>query len=104
MNFVQHPTNNHAMQPPAGWNHEAEPCGALPLTVLPHPTAGAELVSYWKPTADELIDLNSGGLVTLHVLGSGHPIVAMGVSPRPTAQVAPPPTEGTPRRRAGDAP
>lgn len=103
MNFVQHPTNNHAMGAPKGWDHGAEPCGTLPMTVRPHATAGVELVSYWKPTVDELIELNSGGLVTLHVLGAGHPVVAMGVVPRPTVQVQMTPAPDTPRRRAGDA-
>lgn len=105
MNFVRHPTNNHALGAPGGWDHAAEPCGVLPVTVVPNAAAGVELVSYWKPTVDELIELNSGGFVTLHVLGSSHPVVAMGVSPRlaPAADVVPAPAQGTPRRRAGDA-
>lgn len=103
MNPTPHPTNNHAMSAPRGWDHEAEPCATLSLTVIPHPTAGIELVSYWKPTVDELIELNSGGLVTLHVLGQGHPVVALGVAPRPVAAAQPASAQEAPRRRAGDA-
>ena len=102
MNFVKHPTNNHAFGAPPNWDQQAVPCGTLPVTIEPRDDGGAEITSFWQPSADELIELNSGGLVTLCVFGRGHPVVAMGVAPRPTREQPQAPSADTPRRRAGD--
>lgn len=37
------------------------------------------MVSFWRPTAEELEQLNAGGLVTLYVFGTMHPPVSIGV-------------------------
>ena len=47
-------------------------CDPLALVVMPD-----RLVSYWKPAAHELKDLNGGGHINLHVFGHGHPPVAL---------------------------
>lgn len=103
MNFVKHPACNHVIGAPRDWDQRALSCDALPVNVLPLPEQNClQLTSYWKPTPDELIELNSGGYVTLGVLGRSHPVVTLGVVPRTTAEVHHAPAADTPRRRAGD--
>lgn len=40
-------------------------------------------ISAWKPSAEELATLNSGGVVVLHVFGTQHPPVWVGVEQKP---------------------
>lgn len=60
---------------PPDWEHgERGECLGLPVSI-----DGPWITSVWKPTADELAELNRGGGVTLHVHGHAHPVVALGV-------------------------
>ncbi len=78
MNKIQHPSNNDVLGAPAGWNQKDLPVSALPIT---RAEVGGQpaVVSYWKPTADELAALNSGGSVALWVIGQTMPPVALEV-------------------------
>lgn len=78
MNPTRHPSNNALFGAPSGWDHDALPCDALPITRA-EVDGQASLISFWRPTAEELEALFCGGLVVLHVLGHGHPVVALGV-------------------------
>ena len=79
MNRTQHPSNNAVLGAPAGWDQEELPCGALPITRTK--VDGIDcVVSYWRPTAAELAELNAGSLVMLHVIGMTMPLMAVGVS------------------------
>lgn len=77
MNRHQHPTNNAILGAPEGMTKDE--CQALPLTILSYENGIRSLKSYWTPTEEELAILNSGGYVTLEVLGIQHPPVIIGV-------------------------
>lgn len=78
MNRLQHPSNNHVLGAPAGWNQNEMPCGALSVTRT-HVNGVPCMVSYWTPTADELADLNKGHPIMLYVMGLTMTPVALGV-------------------------
>ena len=63
MNKIQPPSNNGVLGAPAGWDQ-----GDLPA-----------VVSYWHPSAEELAVLNSGGYITLWVLGATMPPVNLSI-------------------------
>lgn len=78
MNYTQHPTNNKVLGAPAGWSQKELPCGALPITAIPE-GALTRMVSWWRPTKEELQAIAAGGLIQLHIIGNVHPVVAMAV-------------------------
>lgn len=78
MNKVQHPSNNHVLGAPAGWNQGEVPCSALAVTRVSYDGLAA-VVSYWRPDAEELAALNAGGCVALSVVGSTMPPVMLTV-------------------------
>ncbi|RFP19180.1 hypothetical protein [Duganella sp. BJB475] len=80
MNKHQHHTNNAVLGAPAGWNQAEVPCSALPITRTECEGMPA-VVSYWKPTAEELAMLNAGGSVALWVCGDSMPPVSLQVDP-----------------------
>jgi len=78
MNPTQHSSNNDVLLPPPG--AKVDECRALPITRVvyqPHGLPG--VVSYWRPSADELRLLNEGRAVYLSCCGHTHPPVAIGV-------------------------
>lgn len=78
MNKIQHPSNNAVLGAPKGWDLGGLPCGALPITLTKVGDQPA-VVSYRRPTAEELAALNAGGSVALWVLGNTMPPVALEV-------------------------
>ena len=80
MDRTQHPSNNFVLGAPVGWNQKELPCSALPVTRLVVDGKPA-MVSFWRPTPEELAALNRGGTVALWVYGEAHPPVAVGVEP-----------------------
>lgn len=85
MDFVPHPSNNLLLGAPADWDHSTTPCGALPATRTEH-EGNPVIVSFWKPTAEELHQLQAGATVALWVYGTSHPVVAVGVEPDAAAE------------------
>jgi hypothetical protein len=80
MNHTTHPSNTRRIGAPIGWDQSQVPCDALAVTdqvVEGEPV----MVSFWRPTAEELAQLAAGGTVSLWIYGSQHPVVAMGVEP-----------------------
>lgn len=74
----QHPSNNDVLAAPPGATPEE--CRALPVTRVVYVDARVQgVVSYWRPTAEELQLLNQGRAVRLSVLGRTHPPLALGV-------------------------
>ena len=62
--------------------------GYLPLHIVDKRYADSNtplMVSYWKPSPQELSQLNAGAAVALTVLGTQHPPVMIGVLPCPEA-------------------
>ena len=86
MNKIQHPSNNAVLGAPSGWDQSALECGALAITQLEVGGCPA-MVSFWKPTADELADLNAGAAVSLWIYGAAHPPVSVQVEPSADGQV-----------------
>lgn len=81
MNKTQHPSNNAVLGAPVGWDQQQLPCSALAITRTDWDGVPAVL-SFWKPTAEELATLNAGGSVVLSVAGHTMPPVALTVDPK----------------------
>jgi hypothetical protein len=84
MKFIEHPECNDVLGAPKNWAEENPhlPCYALPILreyiqdgFKSHPC----VVSFWKPTDDELEILANGGSVRLSVLGQSMAPVIVGV-------------------------
>lgn len=72
MRRVQHPSNNDVLAAPGGWRQDALPCNALPITRTE--VAGMPcVISFWRPTAEDLVKLNAGALLALFVIGETTP-------------------------------
>ena len=78
MNQYQHHTNNDVLGAPEGWDQSQLPCSALPITRTECDGIPA-VVSYWKPTENELAILVAGGSIALWVIGSTMPPVILAV-------------------------
>lgn len=78
MDRTQHPSNNGVLGAPAGWDQDALPCGALPITRGSIDGQPA-ILSYWRPSAEEIVQLARGAAVCLCVLGSTMAPVALSV-------------------------
>lgn len=78
MNRHQHPLNNAVLGAPKGWDQAELPCGALPITRV-IADGVQHVVSYWRPTPEELKALANGALVELWVVGHTMPPVALAV-------------------------
>lgn len=78
MNKHQHHTNNAVLGAPAGWDQAHLPCDALPITRTEVEGMPA-VVSYWKPSDNELAMLAAGGSIALTVLGVTMPPVMLAV-------------------------
>jgi len=76
---TQHPSNNHVLGAPAGWDQGDLPCSALPITVERDTEGHVYLTSYWQLSDEERATIAAGGLVRLTVLDNAHPVVAIGV-------------------------
>lgn len=79
------PTNtrhaNRNFTPPESWDQSKDgPCGDLPVRMQMHGSRGIfELVSTWKPDAEELAHLNRGGVIELAVCSTNQPPVGLSV-------------------------
>jgi hypothetical protein len=80
MNKAQHRSNNGVLGAPAGWDQAALPVDALPITRTTYDGVDA-IVSFWRPTPDEVEALRRGAVVMLSVIGTSMPPVAVGVAP-----------------------
>lgn len=78
MNPTQHPSNNDVLRAPPGAT--IDECRALAITrVVYDPGATPGVISYWRPSPEELKLLNEGRPVYLSCWGYTHPPVAIGV-------------------------
>jgi hypothetical protein len=78
MNKHPHPTNNAVLGAPKDWDQAELPCAALPITRIQVEGMDA-VVSYWKPSENELAMLAAGGSIALTVLGVTMPPVMLAV-------------------------
>lgn len=76
MNFHQHGSNNMLLGRPSGMAN----CETMPATmIIDDDTRQTTIASFWRPTPEELAQLNAGESVVLYVFGAFHPPVAIGV-------------------------
>lgn len=78
MNKTQHPSNNRVLGAPAGWDQQTLPCDALAVTDVTIEGIPA-VMSFWRPTPEEIEALKGGALVALSVVGSSMPPVSLAV-------------------------
>ncbi len=78
MDFIRHPTTNHEFGTPNVWDHSNVPCDTLPVTLTTCEDLPA-ILSYWKPTPNELFMLRNGASVCLTILGTSMPPVILTV-------------------------
>jgi hypothetical protein len=81
MNKHHHHTNNAVLDAASGREHGVRTGDALAITRTECAGLPA-LVSYWKPSANELAILASGGSIALWVVGSTMPLVMLAVDPQ----------------------
>ncbi len=78
MDKTQHPKNNDVLGAPPGI--PIEECEALPITRVKLDGAGLQgVISYWRPTAEELVALQAGALVAIMIQGRTHAPLYVGV-------------------------
>jgi hypothetical protein len=65
---------------PTDWVDDGASCAGLPVRDV-QTQVGPFMISAWEPTPEELRALNRGESLLLCVRGTGHPVVALGVSP-----------------------
>jgi len=73
------PEVNMLLGKPADWDDKLGTCGALP--VLRHENG---FMSCWAPTEEDMVTLLAGGVIYLHVTGTGHPPVWLEAARRST--------------------
>lgn len=81
MNKIQHPSNNHVLGAPKDWDQSKLRCEALAVTVHEDDPNNPAICSFWKPTPEELQQLNNGEHVCLWIFGRSMPPVALTVMP-----------------------
>lgn len=59
---------------PKGWTSANGTCGTLPVIYRTDQFGNKECVSAWKPSAEELQQLNAGGFVILSIIGWQVPV------------------------------
>ena len=77
MNRHQHASNNAVLGAPQGMS--IDECNALPITRIRYSDGTNAVVSYWKPTPDELELIARGMPIRLIVLGTTHAPLILGV-------------------------
>jgi hypothetical protein len=80
MNRAQHPSNNAVLGAPRQWDQDELPCDAMPITRTEVNDRPA-IISFWRPTAAELAQLNAGALVAVWMIGHTMPPTSIGVEP-----------------------
>lgn len=68
------------LEPPGDWDNSTETnkCGKLPIARVIFDSM-PRMLSIWKPTDEELVQLNSGMSVRLSIIGVTHPPVWLDV-------------------------
>jgi hypothetical protein len=82
MEIINHPACTHSLGAPADMQDGS--CEALPVAYQ-ETDHGVFALSFWKPTPEELADLNSGRAIVLGVraVGRQHPVVFLSTTKDP---------------------
>jgi hypothetical protein len=76
---TQHTSNNDVLGAPKDWDQGAMPCGALAITRCDIDGLPC-IMSFWRPSLEEINILKEGGTVALMVFGQGMPPVTLAAS------------------------
>lgn len=76
MNIFQHRACNDVLAPPRGDGD----CRPLPILRMQDTDGSPVVISFWKPTPEELQLLQAGAVVGLHIWGSTHAPLYVGVT------------------------
>ena len=71
MKPIQHNSNNFVFEPPHGMSPEQ--CVPLACTLIQYEDGARGIMSFWKPTAEELMMLQNGQHVIVTVMGTQMP-------------------------------
>ena len=75
MKSIPLPNPHYRLGAPSNWNHETDGiCHTLDIMLQ-----DGAMVSGWIPTESELVKLNAGEPLFLHISAASHPVVAMTV-------------------------
>lgn len=78
MKSVIHPSNTRTLGAPEG--HDQKRSRVAPLSVTDTDVRGIPaIISFWKPSEEELVVLNAGGTIALWVMGASMMPVALEV-------------------------
>ena len=75
MTPYKHIDSNFVFNPP----ESMQECVPLHVKRVKYSDGTEASISYWRPSFEELQQINSGKSIVLVVVGSGHPPVAVGV-------------------------
>lgn len=75
MRVHQHRSNNMILKSPDGMVN----CDTVPATLVFDSPTETRVLTFWRPTQEELDALNKGHSVCMHVFGRAHPPVALTV-------------------------
>lgn len=78
MNFFQHAACNFVLEPPKGATKDE--CSALPVLRTVDERGIPHVMSFWKPTEDELKKLNAGDSIAFVCQGGTHPPMMLRVT------------------------
>lgn len=71
---------DHVYKAPKEWTPSRDgECSSLPVKHVLVNGVHAGIKSFWKPTPEELAALNEGACITLTIIGTRHPPVALKV-------------------------
>jgi hypothetical protein len=77
-----HPSTTRVLKPPKDWNHEAMGvCDDLAITDTQTPHGLPQILSFWRPTTEELQLLQSGGAIVMSIIAVSIPPVSLAVVP-----------------------
>lgn len=77
MRPVQHITSNDVLVASSGFG--IEPCRALAITRHQYEDGAPAVMSFWQPSDAERAAIAAGKAVYIHVLGTTHPPIFVGV-------------------------
>lgn len=82
---IVHPANaTRILGVPPEWDSTKQgACSALPIIDYKDDAEQPWMMSVWRPSAEDLAMLNAGHGLSLHVLGTSHPVVGLGLTELP---------------------
>lgn len=79
MDIIRHESTTRELGAPKTWDQTESECVTLPIVDVPTPQGNA-MISFWKPSHEELAELNANGVIELWVFGKNHhPVVSIAV-------------------------